>query len=207
MLHPSGLRPINITIFYLNYLFKWRRKWQPIPVLLPGKSHGQKSLVGHGSPWGCKELDTTEQLHFTHFILYHWRRKWQPTPVFLPGESHGQGSLAGRGPCSHRESDMTEVTQQERRYPTIQHAHHQKFSFHLYGNSPHSWSPLSISLTSSSTLFYVMYLSHISFNTLNLTGAIGSIKRAFKIIILKVLSLDWDWLNLMIICHPRRNDL
>ena len=36
-----------------------RRKWQPTPVLLPGKSHGWKSLVGY-SPWGCKELDTTE---------------------------------------------------------------------------------------------------------------------------------------------------
>ena len=39
----------------------WRRKWQPTPVSLPGKSHGQRSLVGC-SPWGCKELGTTEQL-------------------------------------------------------------------------------------------------------------------------------------------------
>ena len=45
----------------------WRRKWQSTPVLLPGKSHGQKSLVGY-SPWGCKESDTTERLHF-HFPL------------------------------------------------------------------------------------------------------------------------------------------
>ena len=37
----------------------WRRKWQPTPVLLPGKSHGWKSLVGY-SPWGRKESDTTE---------------------------------------------------------------------------------------------------------------------------------------------------
>ena len=41
----------------------WRRKCQPTPVLLPGKSHGRRSLVGY-SPWGCKELDTTERLHF-----------------------------------------------------------------------------------------------------------------------------------------------
>ena len=34
-------------------------KWQPIPVFLPGKSHGQRSLAGY-SPWGQKELDTTE---------------------------------------------------------------------------------------------------------------------------------------------------
>ena len=38
-----------------------RRQWHPTLVLLPGKSHGQRSLVGF-SPWGCKELDTTEQL-------------------------------------------------------------------------------------------------------------------------------------------------
>ena len=39
--------------------FPWRRKWLPTPVFLPGKSHGQRSLVGY-SPWGCKESDTTE---------------------------------------------------------------------------------------------------------------------------------------------------
>ena len=35
----------------------WRRKWQPTPVSLPGKSHGQRSLEGY-SPWGRKEVDT-----------------------------------------------------------------------------------------------------------------------------------------------------
>ena len=37
----------------------WRRKWQPSPVFLPGESQGQRNLEGY-SPWGCKELDTTE---------------------------------------------------------------------------------------------------------------------------------------------------
>ena len=41
------------------------RKWQPTPVLLPGKSHGSRSLVGY-SLWGHKESDTTERLHL-HF--------------------------------------------------------------------------------------------------------------------------------------------
>ena len=45
----------------------WRRKWQPTPVLLPGKAHGRRSLVGW-SPWGRQESDTTERLHF-HFSL------------------------------------------------------------------------------------------------------------------------------------------
>ena len=37
----------------------WSRTWQPTPVFLPGDSPGQRSLVGY-SPWGHKELDTTE---------------------------------------------------------------------------------------------------------------------------------------------------
>ena len=39
----------------------WRRKWQSTPAFMPGKFHGQRSLVGYG-PWGCKESDTTERL-------------------------------------------------------------------------------------------------------------------------------------------------
>ena len=42
-----------------------KRQWHPTPVLLPGKSHGWRSLEGC-SPWGHSGLDTTEQLHF-HF--------------------------------------------------------------------------------------------------------------------------------------------
>ena len=47
--------------------FRRRRQWQPAPVLLPGKSHGQRSLVGC-SPWSSQELDRTERLRF-HFSL------------------------------------------------------------------------------------------------------------------------------------------
>ena len=45
----------------------WRRRWHPTPVFLPGKFHGQRSLVGC-SPWSLEESDTTEWLHF-HFSL------------------------------------------------------------------------------------------------------------------------------------------
>ena len=37
----------------------WRRAWQPTAVFLPEESHGQRSMAGY-SPWGHKELDTTE---------------------------------------------------------------------------------------------------------------------------------------------------
>ena len=49
----------------------WRRKWASTPVFLPRAFHGQRSLVDC-SPWGHKESDTTEQLHF-HFYLSNFR--------------------------------------------------------------------------------------------------------------------------------------
>jgi len=49
----------------------WRRKWQPTPVFLPGKSHEQRSLVGY-IPWGRRESNTTEQLHFLSFFHIYW---------------------------------------------------------------------------------------------------------------------------------------
>ena len=72
-----------------------RRQWHPTPVLLPGKSHGQRSLVGY-SPWGCKELDMTERLHFdfslscigeemaTHSSVLAWRIPGTGKPGGLP---------------------------------------------------------------------------------------------------------------------------
>ena len=55
----------------------WRRAWQPTPVVLPGESHGQRSLVGY-SPWGHKELDMTEWLFMQHahirYSYFLWGR-------------------------------------------------------------------------------------------------------------------------------------
>ena len=50
-----------------QYTIGWRRQWHPTPALLPGKSHGRRSLVGC-SPWGREESDKTERLPF-HFSL------------------------------------------------------------------------------------------------------------------------------------------
>ena len=68
---PGGLQSMGsqsqtlLSDFPLLFTFMhWRRKWQPTPVLLPGESHGGRSLVGC-SPWGRKESDTTERLHST----------------------------------------------------------------------------------------------------------------------------------------------
>ena len=48
----------------------WKRAWQPTLVLLLGESRGLRSLVGY-SPWGHKESDMTEWLHFDFLSLYH----------------------------------------------------------------------------------------------------------------------------------------
>ena len=58
----GGLQIFSCTCHLIQ-----RRQWHPTPDLLPGKSHGQRSLVGC-SPWGHWESDTTERLHF-HFSL------------------------------------------------------------------------------------------------------------------------------------------
>ena len=72
-----------------------RSQWQPTPVLLPGKSHGRRSLVGC-SPWGRWELDTAERLHFhfsfhalekemaTHSSVLAWRIPGTAEPGGLP---------------------------------------------------------------------------------------------------------------------------
>ena len=75
----------------------WRRQWHPTPVLLPGKSHGWKSLVGC-SPWDHEESDMIERLHFhasekemaTHSRVLAWR---------IPGTAE-RGGLPSTG--SHR---------------------------------------------------------------------------------------------------------
>ena len=108
-----------------------------------GDGEGQESLVCC-SPWGHKELDTTEQLNYPggsevkasacSFLRpgfnpwvekIPWRRKQQPTPVFLPWESHGWRSLVGYSPWGHKELDTTERLQ----------FHFQGISF----SSPNSW--------------------------------------------------------------------
>ena len=78
----------------------WRRKWQPTPEFLPRKSHGQRSLVGY-SPWGHKELDTTEWLNDNkkqQFSLdsrnLHWKDRCISTPPAGPCASRQDSNEA-----------------------------------------------------------------------------------------------------------------
>ena len=73
LVYTNMFMGIHLTAEFLDH---WEHvpltQWDCSPnctnlVLLPGKSHGRRSLVGC-SPWGCEESDMTEQLHF-HFSL------------------------------------------------------------------------------------------------------------------------------------------
>ena len=73
------------------FWWRFRKQWHPTPVLLPGKSHGRRSLVGC-SPWDLEESDTTEWLHFhalekemaTHSSVLAWRIPGTGKPADLP---------------------------------------------------------------------------------------------------------------------------
>ena len=95
---PGGLQSMGshrvghdwATSLSLFTFMRWRRKWQPTPLLLPGKSYGQRSLVGY-HPWGHKESDTIEWLHFhftvqadRSFIKQRTERKSGHSPSWLP---------------------------------------------------------------------------------------------------------------------------
>ena len=85
----------------------WRRKWQSTPTLLPGKPQGQRSLIGY-SPWGRKESDTTERLHF------HFNREEASLvacnaegPGLIPGSGRSPGEGNGNPlQCSCLENPM-----------------------------------------------------------------------------------------------------
>ena len=53
----------------------WSMDWQPIPVFLPEKSHGQRSLVGYSS-WSCKESDMTEQITNNNMCILGFKLHW-----------------------------------------------------------------------------------------------------------------------------------
>ena len=82
---------MNIDVLCTSNTDHWRRQWQPTPVLLPGKSHGWRSLEGC-SPWDRKESDMTERLYFhalekamaTHSSVLSWRIPGTGEPGRLP---------------------------------------------------------------------------------------------------------------------------
>ena len=98
------------TIIMGDYIPLQRRQWHPTPVLLPGKFHGWRSLVGC-SPWGRQESDTTERLPFHFSLSCIGEGNGNPLQCSCL-ESQGRGSLVGCLLWGRTESDTTEATQQ-----------------------------------------------------------------------------------------------
>ena len=109
-----GLPHCRQIVYHLSHQVSWRRQWQPTPVLLQGKSHGQGSLVACRVTMGS--LSRIQLRDFTSFTSL--------TSYFITGERNGhplqysclenpidKSSLAGHGPWGCRESDTTEVTE------------------------------------------------------------------------------------------------
>ena len=107
---------LKVEVLWMPNVVCRRRQWHPTPGFLPGKSHGRRSLVDC-SPWGCKESDTTEWLHF-HFLLscigegngnplsvLAWRIPGTGEPGGLPS----MGSRLKRLSSSSSSSDRYEV--------------------------------------------------------------------------------------------------
>ena len=103
----AGIKIAGRNINHLRYA--GRRQWHLTSVLLPGKSYGQRSLVGCGLLWSLR-VGHNWPTSLSLFTFMHWRRKWQPTPVFLPGESQGRGSHMGCRLWGRTELGTTEVT-------------------------------------------------------------------------------------------------
>ena len=118
----SGLpKPCQLFMIDRNYQFfkiplahvvRRRRQWQPTPVLLPGKSHGRRSLVGC-SPWGREESDATERLHFHFSLSCIGEGNGNPLEYSCLEDPREGGSLVVCRLWGRTESDTTEATQQQ----------------------------------------------------------------------------------------------
>ena len=102
--HPLG-GLCDGSAFAARSLDHRRRQWHPTPVLLPGKFHGRRSLVG-SSPWDHEESDTTERLHVHFSLSCIGEGNGNPLQCScLESARDGSHSLWGR-----TESDTTEAT-------------------------------------------------------------------------------------------------
>ena len=79
------------NLLWVCKAFSRRRQWHPTPVLLPGKSHGRRRLVGC-SPWGRWELDTTQWLHFHFSLSCTGEGNGNPLQYFCPENPRDRGA-------------------------------------------------------------------------------------------------------------------
>ena len=148
----SSTQLVHVNLCNTNF---GEGNWHPTSLLLPGKSHGRRSLVGLRS-MGSLGVGHDWATSLSLFTFMHWRRKWQPTPVFLPGESQGRGSLVGLSSMgSHRvDHDWSDLAVSSKR----------NFSIETKRGCVHSLFTLmpylfGLALSSSNSLFTLHFLN------------------------------------------------
>ena len=107
--HPLYARRIKVGNLRSLSLRSREGNGTPTPVLLPGKSHGRRSLVGWG-PWGHEELDTTERLHFHFSLSCIGEGNGNPPQCSCLENPRDGGALVGCCLWGRIESDTTEAT-------------------------------------------------------------------------------------------------
>ena len=103
ILEPKKIKSVTVSVVSPSICHEamgpGRRRWHPTPVLLPGESHGWRSLAGY-SPWGHEESDMTERLHL-HFHFHALEKEmathssvlaWRIPGMGEPGELPSMGS-------------------------------------------------------------------------------------------------------------------
>ena len=124
------------------------------------------------SLWGCKELDTTEQLSLSFFVFAIMTHLWvnlsssqcYPTPVLLPGKSHGRRSLVGCIPWGRKESDRSDFTftfhfnaleKEKATHSSVLAWRIPGMGLHRVG---HSWSDLAVASSNQGVFGVLLYL-------------------------------------------------
>ena len=101
--------PALVNRFFTTAPPEWRRRWHSTPVLLPGKSHGWRSLVGC-SPRGREESDTTEQLYFHFSVSCTGEGNGNPLQCSCQENPRDGGAWWAAVLWGRTESDTTEAT-------------------------------------------------------------------------------------------------
>ena len=137
----------------------WRRKWQPTPPFLPGKSHGLWSKGSQSQPW----LSDWAHIKSGRPGLDPWigkvpcRREWLRNPVELPEEFHGQRSLAGYSPWGHTTEQLSLSLKYSSGYFFEKKKNH--------GDRKEFSKPSSVVEHQGSVLLYTWYRSLSCFNS------------------------------------------
>ena len=131
MSHINNQRRVKLLFLIKAEVEARRRQWRPTPVLLPGKSHGRRSLVGC-RPWGCWGLDTIEWLHFHFSLSYIGEGNGNPLQCFcLENPRDGGAWWAAVYGVTQSRTQLKWLSSSSRSYWLVYTSHHNAWSLVL----------------------------------------------------------------------------